>query len=869
MRRQAWLCGPTPVLFTFAAALVGEQAHSQPAGPVGIVPGPTRQPLRVQLRFAGMVAKPTKAIVRLKPEHVDPEDALVLREAAVTEFTDGNADMDISVQNLTPGRYRVGVDVFRGGDLVLTVEEMVERLANGTVKVVRRPRTNTEAGTGAPRPDMPDRSQVDVGWLADPVATEALRDDCVLPPFVPVRVSSGGTVEVWNRAYALGAWGLPNRVTTQNASILAGPVTFSVVSGAKDVMPRNALPSLVSRARGVVRYRAAGESRLLSATVECRIEFDGFALYTVRLSPKAELHIDSITLRVPVRAQHAAYLWAGGLPTERTTTGPIQLDRGFSRTLSEDGVLWRSPFKEQVWLGDDDRGLEWFCESEEFWHPQAYPERRNALQVEKRGDIVFLRVSFVSAPKRLNRPTRYTFGFMATPVRPKPKGWRGWRLTLGAGLFNIGLTKGLKGNLLLYWPRGMWDRFYLSPLIGDEAKYRQTALADHAEGRTVLPYLAPQVSGAGLCKTGGRAGKHDPSKVTWKEKDPILLRYATEWQTLPVKVGHQKRGDYDSPAYYVCPMSRWADYAVWLMQKHARCGADGIGILDGGSGPCKNRDHGCGYVDAAGTVKATYSGIGVRNMCKRLLYMFVHERGKERRRITGLGLDHVHGGNGKVAFGGSFFDAALKGEDMNSGYYLWPPSEKYRKKIGDGKYYYANMLPLEKFRIEFMGHQWGWVPVFMPQLKKSPRIDKAWAASPEGARDFLVLTLLHDSLVYPYWCNPRAVYDTWLAKDKFGIADDGVEFLPYWRNSEFVSSSRDNVKVSLYRKPGKIMVVVGNLAKTSQAVTVKLVLAQLWGPDRQAKRVFNAVTDAPITLADGVLELRLPPRDYKLVILEG
>ena len=77
------------------------------------------------------------------------------------------------------------------------------------------------------------------------------------------------------------------------------------------------------------------------------------------------------------------------------------------------------------------------------------------------------------------------------------------------------------------------------------------------------------------------------------------------------------------------------------------------------------------------------------------------------------------------------------------------------------------------------------------------------------------------------------------------------------------------MKVSLYRKPGKIMVVVGNLAKTSQAVTVKLVLAQLWGPDRQAKRVFNAVTDAPITLADGVLELRLPPRDYKLVILEG
>lgn len=814
-----WLCT--------AVATMALAADAK-APKVRVIPLHSQEKVWVELRLSPDGPKPTKAVVRLKPKHVDPQDAVVLAQTTITQFDAGRAEAYVSFRDFFTGEYRLGVDVYQGDALIHSTEDTFEVCA---------------------KPEC----------LKEPVGIGSLDDGCVLPPFDPVKASGNATVEVWNRTYALGELGLPAAITTQQASVLACPVTLSLVSAGKNILPTHGTPTLSKKAQGAVEYHAEASGESVSVKVTSRIEYDGFSWYSVDIAPKTTVQAEHLTLAVPVMLEHAKYLWAGGEPSVRTTKGPLQLDRGCSKVLSQDGLQWQSPFKEMVWLGDDDRGLMWFCESEEFWRPQAYAERQQALQVHRQGEVVTLRVNFISSAVELDKPVRYEFGLMATPVRPKPIGWRGWRFTLPGGLFNLnmGFTKGYKGNMLVYWPRAFWGRFYLSPLIGDEAKYRATALEDHREGRTVLPYLAPQVSGLGLRRTDSGA---------WEDKDPLLGRYLREWETLPTKVGHQRRGECDSPAHYLCPMSHWSDYALGLMRKHARCGADGIGILDGGSGPCSNRLHGCGYAGPQTEWRPTYSGLGVRNMCKRLLHMFIQERGRERKRITGLGLDHVHGANGKVAFGGSFFDAALKGEDLNSGYYL--ASAEHRKRIRQDKYYHANMLPLERFRIEFMCHQWGWVPVFMPQLMKSPGIDKAWAKSPEAAKDFLVLTLLHDCLVWPYWCNARAVFDTWMAKDKFGIADDSVEFLPYWRNQGFVRSSHERVKVSLYRKPGKIMAVVGNLSKEAQRCSVNLNLTALGGWDGRTMRSFDAVTDKPIALKDGAMGLSLPPRDYVLIILQ-
>ena len=332
--------------------------------------------------------------------------------------------------------------------------------------------------------------------------------------------------------------------------------------------------------------------------------------------------------------------------------------------------------------------------------------------------------------------------------------------------------------------------------------------------------------------------------------------------------------------HYVSQQGSFTDYMVWAMREHARCGADGIGDLDGGSMKDMNRLHGAGYYDEDGILRPTYTGLAQRDMNKRLLYTFIKERGSDKRGGTGLGIFHAHAFSASGVYYNSFFDAGLKGEELNSGY--WLSFKEYKDKMLQDKYYYANMLSPEQFRIQYTGKQFGWVPAMFCQLTKSPGIcsymsDKGevskkgalpeWADSIEGAKDYLVLPLLHDCIDFPSSCNPLPAYQSWLAKDKFGIADKDVEFFPYWKNEKYVKSSNDNVKVSLYRKRGKIFVIIGNISKTQQDAQVKLNLEEI-GTVKNPKKVFDGITDEALEMNEGILAVKLPPRDYKMIIIE-
>jgi len=62
--------------------------------------------------------------------------------------------------------------------------------------------------------------------------------------------------------------------------------------------------------------------------------------------------------------------------------------------LPADG--WAYAFKPFVWLGDEDRGLAWFCESDENWSP-ADPQR--ALTIKRCEDRVLFRCHLIEQPR--------------------------------------------------------------------------------------------------------------------------------------------------------------------------------------------------------------------------------------------------------------------------------------------------------------------------------------------------------------------------------------------------------------------------------------------------------------------------------------
>ncbi len=66
------------------------------------------------------------------------------------------------------------------------------------------------------------------------------------------------------------------------------------------------------------------------------------------------------------------------------------------------------------WLGDDQRGLCWFCESNRGWNAPGNGE----IELLPGKDARLLRINFIRQPVTLGEPRKFTFGLMPTPVKP-------------------------------------------------------------------------------------------------------------------------------------------------------------------------------------------------------------------------------------------------------------------------------------------------------------------------------------------------------------------------------------------------------------------------------------------------------------------
>jgi hypothetical protein len=80
---------------------------------------------------------------------------------------------------------------------------------------------------------------------------------------------------------------------------------------------------------------------------------------------------------------------------------------------------------------------------------------------------------------------------------------------------------------------------------------------------------------------------------------------------------------------------------------------------------------------------------------------------------------------------------------------------------------------------------------------------------------------------YPWFtegvnCDPRPVWKIW---DEFGIEDS--KMLGFWENNPAVISSDPNIKVTAYKKEGKILLSIGNYNDEVKDVTLNFDWEQL------------------------------------------
>ncbi len=233
--------------------------------------------------------------------------------------------------------------------------------------------------------------------------SEAGIDDTVPVPWTPVE-SADGVTRVWGREYRFGSRIMPEQIVNQGVEMLAGPVRLVMRSGDQQVdlaaMAATEGPGKPDEATRV------GSQTIGQLDVQCQTTtaYDGLQRYDIKLSPQADTRIDSMVLEIPVKREFAHFL----LPSSGRFSPASE--------LTDEG--WASAFQPQVWAGNDDMGLAWWGESDQYWLPRD----EEMLQVIPDGDTVIIRAGIVREGYAVTEPISFMFGLMATPVKFLPDG---------------------------------------------------------------------------------------------------------------------------------------------------------------------------------------------------------------------------------------------------------------------------------------------------------------------------------------------------------------------------------------------------------------------------------------------------------------
>jgi hypothetical protein len=398
-------------------------------------------------------------------------------------------------------------------------------------------------------------------------------------------------------------------------------------------------------------------------------------------------------------------------------------------------------------------------------------DHNRQLEIVAQGDRVLLRLNLVDRPTTFETGVEYEFGLQLTPVRPKPPGWRLWRITplddTPGARFSPFYTEGWAQGTSYPIPRPEWRRIF------DE---------ETAKGNLATIYLQPYCVWPGM---------------------PDYPDFAAEWRGSLANV--PPPFDPQAPPMSgmgVCPRPHsWSDYFVTtfcdLYEGPYQDMGWGAVYFDVTPPPsCDNADHGCGYRDEYGVRQPEQRYLEHREVQRRF-YTALQERWPEKVLVN-----HESGCLNMIQL--AFCHGMVDGEHLTL---ALPPAD----------FSYRDLLTLDRMRAEYMGHNFGFVPIFLPEFTRAAEGNDEVAnrfmltEEPPEVMHLLGLLALHDILPWNAYSNPTPYFHWWAVQDAFGWGDE-VEFLPYWSNGKQIGLAPEdpNLVCTIYRRPGKLLFVVMN-----------------------------------------------------------
>lgn len=691
---------------------------------------------------------------------------------------------------------------------------------NYRLKGVVRDRSGREIASTVEEQNIPAKPE----WLGNRIGYS----DTVPPPFTPVTVD-GNRVGVVLREYLLGKNGLPAQITARGMELLAAPAELLAVVNGKSVVWNFEPLAMTSHNDLGAEFNFAAASEYLDLKGTLRIEYDGFAIWNAALTPKKKVTLNSLALRVPMKKEVALFgrgdgFTVGSILQDRYTTVPGREDRiTLGNAVTEwgswqycrTGWAWPETFFNEVYLGSDRAGFSLMTEGARNIRGPKYATMTPA---EKDG-AVELAVNLVSEPISLEAPLEYSYFYQTMPLRPEPKDPKVWHISFDPGSAYNGSLPG-----------------YSTP----EAKeFLGSLYAGHAY-YDLTPDGYPKVTEPDKVKQGidyyHRLGMNKLVHNLWygaiADSLPEYKTFGAEWNALP-KFGWSTPNCHLTSA---CLASAFQDFHIWCTKGIVDdIGYDGV-YTDATPIQCSNELHGCGYVGPDGKRKTTLNILATRNFVKRM-YTVLKADGRDR-------INFSHSGEGGAT--GAFNDVRTHGEEI-----CW-----------EGKAHYRRITP-DYFRAKYAQTEYGVPYTFYPVFYHK------WRAigEPVPISEIMMMCLAHNITaavahvqmeMLPLW----RLFDPWWTSS---------EFIAYWKPEAPVATGDPvNVTASTYLKRAerRALVVISNWKYEPVDVAVIPDAAKL-GFTPESARLIDVFAEKSSALTPGKLSVRLPARDFRVLLLEG
>lgn len=664
------------------------------------------------------------------------------------------------------------------------------------------------------------------------------KEDRLLPGFTAVQ-ASGAKLSCVGRVYEIGANGLPVRIVADGEQILAAPIALRAEKNAKR---RTLSGSGAATSRKVSDTRAEYAAAADGYSVKGSLEQDGLLRFTIDF-PKTP-DVDRLWLDIPLKKEFAALFHACGEGVRANPAGAVPKGTGVvfrSRDIPQTHV---SNFIPYCWVGTDTRGLCYAADTDFGWE---HCEERDAVEVLRgKGGAVGIRLNLLNAPFTSGGARSIELALMASPVKPMPKGWRGW--ADGFGCAGCGRTSHALASPPYWGNYTAWAARY--PAWGDFEYVRKLAEVVRT-GKIDLKYVDGWI---------GRICTDASPETRWvnKREEKAKRAYVRAHTLTAFNIARGLHGKENPTMYfYTCdsdsaePLAEYpafkgewsfarvsvpsyADYAIWYLDKMVEAGMRGV--YDDNTFICCNFNWATGEakVDGNGRIHPSFGIWNCREYRRRQANVLV-SRGHYPW-IT------VHHTNGNIL--------PVLGFAANSMGMEW--------KYGPGDF--QKRFSPDYIRAVCQGLQGGLYPTVLDGITGLSG-EKNKTERTRVTRTMLASLLIHE--VRPTLqrgSDAKLVRDTIRLLIDWGIGEDDCEYRAYWSADNPLECSDDDVLVSVYRRGGKLLAICANWADEEREVELSPREGTLAG----AK---NAETGGDIALFSGRARLRLARHDLAIIEL--